>query len=248
MTRSEDISLTRRQLVKGAGLAGAALVGMGLAACSGSSSGGAASSQAASSSTAASSAAPASSATASSAAASQVAPVAGRSLVAFFSRAGENADVGYVEEGNTAVLAYMISGKVVSEVFEIEPAEPYPESYDETLAIGQRELDSNERPALAQPFGDLSGFGNIYLGFPTWYGHLPRVVLTFLESLDWSGKTIMPFNTSGSSGFSSTLDELKAACPGATIREGLTVRGVTAQNDRETAEKAVNEWLAKVRK
>lgn len=172
----------------------------------------------------------------------------GKNLVVFFSRAGENYGVGVVEEGNTAVLAYMIAGKVVSEVFEIEPAEPYPESYEETLTIAQDELNADARPALAQQFGDLSGFGTIYLGFPTWHGHLPRIVLTFLESQDWSGKIIAPFNTSGSSGFASTLDELKAACPGATIREGLTVIGATAQNDRQAAEKAVNEWLAKIRK
>ena len=247
MARHEEWAISRRQFVKGAGLAGAALVGMGLTACSGGSSSGSAQAGSSAASASASASSAAASDAAPSAASAPVLP-AGRNLVAFFSRAGENPDVGIVEEGNTAVLAYMIAGKVVSEVFEIEPAEPYPESYEETLTIGQRELDENARPALANDIDDLSGFGSIYLGFPTWYGHLPRVVLTFLEAHDWSGKVIMPFNTSGSSGFSSTLDDLKAACPGATIREGLTVRGVTAQNDRDAAEKAVNEWLAKVRK
>lgn len=168
--------------------------------------------------------------------------------MAFFSRAGENYEVGYVDEGSTEIVAYMISGKVVSEVFRIEPAEPYPESYDETLAIAQRELDEDARPELAELFGSLDGYGTIYLGFPTWHMHLPRIVLTFLESLDWTGKTIAPFNTSGSAGFGSTLDELKAACPGAKVLEGLTIIGSTVQNDPMATEQAVNAWLAKVRK
>ena len=140
MARHEEWAISRRQFVKGAGLAGAALVGMGLTACSGGSSSGSAQAGSSAASASASASSAAASDAAPSAASAPVLP-AGRNLVAFFSRAGENPDVGIVEEGNTAVLAYMIAGKVVSEVFEIEPAEPYPESYEETLTIGQRELD-----------------------------------------------------------------------------------------------------------
>ena len=246
MARNERISITRRQLVRGVGVAGAALVGMGLAACSGGAS--SSSAAAASKSSSAASAGTSATSTSVSASASQPAAIAGRNLVAFFSRAGENYNVGVVEEGNTAKVAFTIAGKVVATVFEITPAEPYPESYDETLTRAQQELDSNARPALAENIGNLDEYGTIYLGFPTWHGHLPRIVLTFLESHNWSGKKIMPFNTSGSSGFGSCLSDLKAACAGAEIAEGLSIAGTTAQNDPAATEKAVNDWLAKVRK
>ena len=236
-------SISRRAFFEVVGLAGTSAAVIGLAGCSG----GAPSSSTAAASSASSHAASAASASASAQQQGPVTKPVGKSLVAFFSRAGENYGVGVVEEGNTAIVAHMIAGKVVSDTFEIVPVEPYPEGYDACLAQAKNEQNAKARPALAESLDNLADYETIYLGYPIWHSDLPMVVYAFLESQNWQGKTIAPFCTHGDSGIGSTVATLKAVCKGATVKDGLAIKGETAQNDRDQAELAVNEWLAKVR-
>lgn len=166
----------------------------------------------------------------------------GKALIAYFSRADENYNVGVIEEGNTYKVAKEIAAQTGCDLFEIRTVNGYPQSYDECIAIAQKEQDENARPELAETI-DLSEYDEIYLGSPVWWGDYPMAVYTFLESNDFAGKTIHPFNThegSGSAGFEA---KLKRACPDAEVTEILSIQGAEAQNDPDRVKQAVADWL-----
>ncbi|MBQ3627242.1 MAG: flavodoxin [Synergistaceae bacterium] len=163
-------------------------------------------------------------------------------LVAVFSRADENYSVGIIEKGNTMVLAEMIAEKTGGELFEIKPAKPYPKDYKTTTEIAKREQNENARPALLND-KDISDYDTIFLGYPNWWGDMPMIIYTFLESHDFSGKTVIPFCTHGGSGLSGTEGTLRRRLSNSRLMKGLGVNGVTAQNNRDETRKRVNEWL-----
>lgn len=167
-------------------------------------------------------------------------------LVAFFSRTGENYAVGHIEQGNTHIVAEMIASATGGTLFRIEPATPYPDDYRACTEVAQREKRSKARPALV---GDIAAeeYDVIFLGYPNWWGDLPMCVYTFLEQHDWQGKIIIPFCTHEGSGLSDTENLLRAACRGASVLNGLAVRGSVAQNEREKARKQVLEWLKQLK-
>ena len=164
-------------------------------------------------------------------------------LVAYFSRTGEEYNVGYITKGNTAIIAEMIARKVDADIFEIKPAQEYPYDYQPCTELAKTELETNARPALAVNIDNLAQYDTVFLGYPIWWGALPRVVLTFLESGDFSGKKIIPFCTHGGSGLAGTQREISAACPHAEVLKGLAIVGTTAQNNSDDAEKDVDAWL-----
>ncbi len=168
-----------------------------------------------------------------------------KSLVIIFSRADENYNVGYVQEGNTMVLAKMIAQKTGSELFEIKPAKAYPADYDTAIDVAKKEQNAHARPAIAED-KNIDEYDMIFFGYPIWWGDLPMACYTFLESHDFTGKKIALFCTHEGSGLSNTDSKLKRAAPGAEILRGLVVRGSVAQNSRAEAEKSVNSWLAKL--
>ena len=151
----------------------------------------------------------------------------GDALIAYFSWSG-----------NTEAVAQEIQDQTGADLFEIVPAEPYTEDYDELLDIAQEEQSSDARPAIADTV-DLSGYDTVYLGFPNWWGDMPMIIYTFLDEYDLSGKTIAPFNTSGGSGFSGALDTIAEMEPDAAVTEGLSLRSGEAEDCAD----AVGEWL-----
>ncbi len=167
-------------------------------------------------------------------------------LVAFFSRTGENYAVGHIEQGNTHIVAEMIASATGGTLFRIEPATPYPDDYRACTEVAQREKRSKARPALV---GDIAAeeFDVIFLGYPNWWGNLPMCIYTFLEQHDWQGKVVIPFCTHEGSGLSDTENRLRTACRGASVLNGLAVRGFVAQNEREKARKLVLEWLKQLK-
>lgn len=181
-------------------------------------------------------------AVASSAAAAE-APAASKTLVAYFSRAGENYGVGMVEMGNTEIIAKMIAEKLGADTFRIQTVNAYPESYDACTKVAKQERDSKARPELTSTIASIDDYDVIYLGYPIWYGDMPMAVYTFLESYDFAGKTILPFCTHAGSGFAGTVGSIQAACRGAAVLDGLAIAGTTAQNDPASASKAVNAWI-----
>lgn len=167
-------------------------------------------------------------------------------LVAFFSRTGENYAVSHIEQGNTHIVAELIASATGGTLFRIEPATPYPDDYRACTEVAQREKRSKARPALV---GDIAveEYDVIFLGYPNWWGDLPMCVYTFLEQHNWQGKVVIPFCTHEGSGLSDTENRLRAACRGASVLNGLAVRGSVAQNEREKVRKQVLEWLKRLK-
>lgn len=166
-------------------------------------------------------------------------------LVAYFSRTGENYGVGVIEKGNTEIIAEMIASKTGGDLFRIESVNAYPSGYDDCTEVAKEEKNSNARPELTDSVTNFDDYNVIYLGYPIWWSDMPMPVHTFLESYDFSGKMIIPFCTHAGSGLSGTADSIRKACPGATVRDGFAIAGATAQNERESAEKQVSDWLGK---
>jgi len=163
-------------------------------------------------------------------------------LLVYFSRAGENYYYGgrtQLEVGNTEVVAGMISRLIGCDVHRIEPADPYPDDYEETVQRNVQEQEANARPAIANPLASIEPYDTVLLGSPIWNVRAPMIMSTFVEGLDFSGKTVFPFTTYAVSGLGTTVRDYTASCPGATIGEGLAVRG---EEVRDTGA-AVEAWL-----
>lgn len=164
-------------------------------------------------------------------------------LVAYFSRTGENYNVGKISKGNTRIIAEMIAEETGGKLFQIEPVNPYPDEYNACVDIAKTEKENKSRPAIK---GDIAveEYDVIYIGYPNWWGDMPMPVYTFIEKHDWQGKTVIPFCTHEGSGLSDTENKIKKACDGATVLNGLAIRGTTAQKSQEQARKTTKGWLA----
>ena len=164
-------------------------------------------------------------------------------LVVYFSRVGENWSVGVIEEGNTAKLAKIIAEQMDADLFEIVPEVPYPADYDSTLKIATLEKEEDARPAYLGDVENWAQYDTVFIGYPIWWGGVPCIVSTFLENHDFSGKTVIPFNTHEGSGQGGTQQVIEEKLPGITVLQGLAVRGSKAQNDAEGTAKDVASWL-----
>ena len=129
-----------------------------------------------------------------------------RILIAYLSRAGENYNVGipragsasaayagYIEKGNTAILAEIIAEATGGDLFAITTVTPYPDDYATMLQVAQAEIDADARPELAGTVENMDDYDVVFIGYPIWHGRLPQAIYTFLESYDFSGKTVIPF-------------------------------------------------------
>ncbi len=166
-------------------------------------------------------------------------------LLAYFSRPGENYYYGGridLKVGNTEVLAGMLSTRIRCDVYRIRPVDPYPDDYEETVARNVREQDADARPAISNPLASIDSYDTILLGSPIWNIRAPMIMSTFVEKFDFIGKTIHPVTTYAMSGLGTTMRDYTASCPGATIAEGLAVRGEQV-ND---AGRAIDSWLRRI--
>lgn len=139
---------------------------------------------------------------------------AGGTLVSYFSWSG-----------NTEQMAQMIQAETDGDLFEIEPATPYTDDYNTLLDVAQQEQADNARPELASQVENWESYDVVFVGYPDWWSDAPMLIYSFLEAYDWEGKTLVPFCTSGGSGFGRSLDKLPDSAPDATIVEGLHVSG-----------------------
>ena len=169
-----------------------------------------------------------------------------KSIVVYFSRTGEQYGVGVIEKGNTAIVADMIVEQTGADNFEILPkSDNYPMTYKELTDVAKEEQNQNARPEIKDTVQDFDKYDTIYLGYPIWWGDLPMICYTFLESYDFSGKTIIPFCTHAGSGNAGTQSKIQAAVPNATVKEVLAISGADTQNNQESVKKSVTEWLGK---
>lgn len=144
--------------------------------------------------------------------------------------------------GNTGVVADMIAQATGADLFSIRTVEQYPDTYDATLDQGQQEQSDGARPELATHLENLDSYDTIFLGFPNWWGDMPMAVYSFLDEVDLSGKTVIPFVTSGGSGFSNTISTIQQMEPQATVQEGLSIGASSATG----AQQQVESWLSEL--
>lgn len=144
--------------------------------------------------------------------------------------------------GNTGVVADMIAQATGADLFSIRTVEQYPDTYDATIDQGQQEQSDGARPELATHLENLDSYDTIFLGFPNWWGDMPMAVYTFLDEVDLSGKTVIPFITSGGSGFSNTISTIQQMEPQATVQEGLSIGASSATG----AQQQVESWLSEL--
>ena len=168
-----------------------------------------------------------------------------RVLVAFFSRTGENYEVGYIEKGNTHIIAEQIAEITHADrIFEIQTVNPYPADYQEMTKIAKEEQAENARPALAARVEDMASYDVIYLGYPIWYQDLPMPVYTFLESYDFTDKTIIPFCTGMGNAMSGMEADIPLFAKGAQLRQGFGIQGKFVHNNPDQAKLEVANWLS----
>ena len=168
-------------------------------------------------------------------------------LVLFFSRTGEQYNVGVIEKGNTAIVAEMIAEATGADLYELLPADDhYPTTYKELTDVGLQEQRDGARPAYAGELPDFENYGTIFIGAPVWWGDWPMIMYTVFESTPLSGKTLIPFSTHAGSGLSGFDRSLAAAFPECTIAKGLAIAGTDAQNNPDKVRNTVTSWLSEL--
>ena len=129
--------------------------------------------------------------------------------------------------GSTRTAAERIRDMTGADLYELTPEQPYTSqdlSYNnDACRASQEQKDPAARPRIAGQPLDLSQYGTIYLGYPIWWGTAPRIINTFLDTYDLTGKTIRPFCTSGSSGIETSVADIRAAAPEVNVTAGLRV-------------------------
>ncbi|MBR1661518.1 MAG: flavodoxin [Acidaminococcaceae bacterium] len=165
-------------------------------------------------------------------------------LVAYFSRTGEEYNVGVITKGNTAVVADAIAELTGAAKFEIKTLKPYPQNYRETTDIAKKELQDNTRPEIVGKPENLKDYDTVFLGYPIWWSDLPMAVYTFLESNDFNGKTIIPFCTSAGSYMTGKESRIADHAKGAKVLDkGLGLPGRMSQEDPKAVKNEVEKWL-----
>ena len=170
----------------------------------------------------------------------------GKMLVVFFSRAGENWQVGTVSRGNTALLADYIVEFTEADVFEIVPETAYPSSYNETLTVATSEKNAKARPKFKGEIKNIGEYSTIFVGSPIWWGEPPMIMHTFCEAYpQLKDKVIVPFGTHGGSGVSPVTNMLKQYYPDATFLATKGMAGTDARKDSAKGE--IESWLKQIK-
>lgn len=138
--------------------------------------------------------------------------------------------------GNTRRAAEQIHGLVGGDLVEIKTVRPYPAEMAECIAIARREREMNARPAISTKIDNINNYDVVFVGYPIWGHTVPMAIYNFLESYNLSGKTVIPFCTSASSGFSESMPAIQSLCPNSKILEGV----------RANDPKKVEEWLSRI--
>lgn len=175
----------------------------------------------------------------------------GKILVAYFAVA-ENSDVDAIssasvsdvngeKKGRMTALAEMIQERTGGELFSIRTSVKYPGDGGKLIEYAQKEQDDNARPELTSHIDNLDDYSVIFIGFPTWWYDLPLILYSFFDEYDFSGKTIILFNSHNGSQFSGTIETIQELEPDATVvTDGFTVN----ERDVPEAKEDIDSWLS----
>lgn len=164
-------------------------------------------------------------------------------LTIYFSRRGEtpmDGELQTITKGHSEMVAESIQKAVGGDIFEIQPAIPYDESYEKCLIRARRELSGDERPELKAYPENFDQYDIIFLAFPNWLGALPMCVCTLLERLDFSGKILVPFCIEAGSGMGICDKMIRRRCQRADIKNGFVIHG--SDIGSEWTRKEITKW------
>ena len=166
-----------------------------------------------------------------------------KTLIAYYSRADENYFGGAmrcVKVGNTEIVCGLMQELIEADAFKIEMKDPYSPVYMTCIEEAKRDLRAKARPELVSVPESIAEYDTVVLAYPNYWGTMPMAVFTFLESFDFSGKTILPLCTNEGSGMGGSERDIKRACPGAAVKNGLSITGSQAANSGA----ALQKWLS----
>lgn len=154
-----------------------------------------------------------------------------KKLVAYFSASGV-----------TRAAAKRVAEAAGADLFEIKPVQPYTHAdlnWNDKKSRSTLEMnDKTARPAIAEKLANMADYDVVFIGFPIWWYVAPRIIETFLESCDFSGKTIVPFATSGGSGMGRTVEVLKPSAPHAHWKAGKLLNRCSESEIKSLLEQA----------
>ena len=161
----------------------------------------------------------------------------GKSLIIYFSRADENYAVGYIDKGNTEIVAEYVQELTGADMFRVEPLVPYAKDYMTCIKEAKKRIGN---APIKEKQADISAYDTIFVMSPIYWGPYAPEVETALEGLDFSGKTVRVISTHEGSGLASMVPDVKKMCKGADVQKnGLAIRGSKAKESKKT----VAEWL-----
>ena len=143
--------------------------------------------------------------------------------------------------GTTEYMAKVIQEETGADLFEIQTVQEYPTEYRDVTNQASDEKESGFRPELAAHIDNIDQYDTIFVGYPNWWGDMPMALYSFFDEYDLSGKTIIPFNSHGGSGFSQTVQSIAELEPDAEVStEGLSLSRGTVSTSRDV----IAEWIA----
>lgn len=145
--------------------------------------------------------------------------------------------------GHVAQMAGWIQEATGGDLFSIQVTEPYSSDYDQCLDRAADEKAENARPALSTSVSNMEDYDVVFLGYPDWWATCPMAVFTFLDSYDFTGKTVIPFCAHGTGGLAASVRDIRAALPDVTVLDAVGVQRPGMDTPLDTAEATVQEWL-----
>ena len=166
--------------------------------------------------------------------------VMAKSIVIFFSHAGDNYSVGNIEVGNTKIVADYISNLTGAAQFEIVTHKYDGMAYTPLINLTKQEAADGELPPYEGSAPDLSQFDTVFIGGPVWWGTYPQVMFTLFRDINLDGKTVIPFTTHEGSGLASCVGDVRAAFPKATVTGAFAIAGHEVRGGKAKVER----WIA----
>ena len=162
-----------------------------------------------------------------------------KSIVIFFSHAGDNYSVGNIEVGNTKIVADYISEIKGADQFEIVTHKYDGMAYMPLIELAKEEANKGELPPYEGTAPDLSQYDTVFIGGPVWWGTYPQVMFTLFKDINLDGKTVIPFTTHEGSGLASCASDVKKAFPKTKITGEFSIYG----HEVRTGKAKVEKWL-----
>ena len=159
-----------------------------------------------------------------------------KSLIIYFSRADENYAVGFLDKGNTEIVAEFVQELTGADMFKVEPTVPYAKDYN--ICIREAKQRIGNAP-IKEKLTDLSAYDTVFIMSPIYWGTYAPEMETALSCLDFAGKTVRVISTHEGSGLGSMVSDVKKRCKGADVKPGLAIKGSQAKNSKQK----VTEWL-----